>query len=127
MLRVMGRPRTRKAKGPETALQAIFIKRVREELDERQLTPRQFAQMVGAPKERTIYDVLNRGAVPGLTVVAQVAAALQIPAYQLMIERIARQEIPTNIRKLPERYPPIFAVQQKNRTHGKTRRRNTPR
>lgn len=121
----MGRPRTRKPKEPETALQAIFVKRVRAELEERQLSPRQFAQMVGAPKERTIYDVLNRGAVPGLTVVAQVAAALQMPAYELLIERPKNHENLTNIRKLPDRYPSIFAAQQKDRTQGKTRRRNT--
>lgn len=119
MFSPVGRPRTRKVKEPETVLQAIFIKRVKQELEDRQLTPRQFAMLVGAPKERTIYDVLNRGAVPGLTVVHQCAVALNLKATDLLVERAAKESA-TNVRKLPVSYP---SWSEKIGKQGKLRRK----
>lgn len=109
-------------------LQTIFVKRVKEELEDRQLTPRQFAQLTGAPKERTIYDVLNRGAVPGLTVVHQCAVALNMPATALLVDKPRSQELTTGkVRQLREPPTPVFAPQQSNRTNGKTTVRNKSR
>lgn len=100
----MGRPRTRKPKPHETDLQATFVARLRQELDARQLSVLQFAGIKGAPPERTVADVLNFGAVPRLTFIAQCATALNIPASDLLVPRAARQEPMGQIAKLPQRY-----------------------
>lgn len=119
-----GRPRTRPAKPPETVLQAIFIKRVKEELGNISVT--ELSTRPGAPPQRTLNDVINGGVVPGLTVVAGIAAALGVHPWQLMQDKASKsQENLTNVRRLPDRYPSIFAAQQEGRTKSKARRRNT--
>lgn len=122
----MGQPRTRKPKPHETVLQTIFVKRVKQELEDRNLSVLQFSKLTGAPPERTLADVLRAGAVPRLTVVYQCAVALDVPVVSLLLEK-SRQETPTNVRKLPERYKEIFATQHEDRTGSKKSKRNPSR
>lgn len=89
---------------------------------------RELTMREGAPKRRTLTDVLNGGAVPSLTLVHQVATALGVHAWELMKERSRAEESPaTNIKHLPPRYRPIFAPQQSGRTEGKIGRKTKSR
>lgn len=121
-----GRPRTRPPKKHESDLQTLFVKRVKEEMGDRGISSiTELSGKIGAPPQRTLNAVLNEGVVPGLTVVAGVAAALGVHAWELMAEKAKNQENLTNVRKLPERYPSWTAKLHKDRTNGKTRKRNT--
>lgn len=98
----MARYREKKPKTPETQLQAVFVRRVKEEMGEMSVS--QLARRTGAPPQTTLNDVLNAGAVPGLTVVAQIAFALGVHAWELMKER------PTaTVTKIPDFYKPMFS------------------
>jgi hypothetical protein len=124
----MGQPRKKAPKPHETILQTIFVKRVKEELAARELSVLQFSKLIGAPKERTLADVLNAGSVPGLTVVHQCATALGVPVASLLTDMpIRNQEILTNnVRHLP-RLPSVFSRAPKDRTPGQMSKRNKSR
>lgn len=123
----MGQPRKYAAKKHETILQTVFVKRMKEELEARQLSVLAFSRLTGAPRERTLADVLYAGAVPRLTVVHQCAVALNLPVMDLLVDKPTKsQENLTNVRKLPVRYPPIFGARREINTGSKKPKRNTP-
>lgn len=119
----MGRPREKKPQAPKSKAQAMFIRRVREELGETSVTA--LSKRDGAPAQRTINDVLN-GADPKLATVQQIADALNIPVWQLFLEKadVVRLLTPRddNVRKLPEPprmlQKPSFSGRDKGRKTG---------
>lgn len=83
-------------------LQAIFLKRVEEELQRQGLSRAQLAKRVGAPPQTTLNDVML-GADPRLETVYGVATALGIPAISLLTESSA------SLHRLPS-YPSISSA-----------------
>lgn len=79
----MGSSRKKK---PKTALQELFIKRVQEEMDAKGLSQNAVSSRVGGPPQKTFNDVMN-GADPRLETVSQIAFALSVPVWRLMMER----------------------------------------
>lgn len=128
--RMAGRPRTRPPKKHETTLQSLFVRRVLEEMEDQKIfSAAELAGREGAPSKRTLTAVLNDGHVPGLTVVAGIAAALRMQPWELLADRAKAdsRESTTNVRKLPERYGKIFAPHQTDRAITKKPKRNTSR
>lgn len=76
----------REPKSPETPLQAIFIKRVREELESRQWSLLTLATRHGGPAYKTLHDAIERGAVPGMTLIYKTAFALEMQPFELLRE-----------------------------------------
>lgn len=93
---------SQRQKKPKTVLQAIFIKRVKEEMGE--LSGNELSKRPGGPPQTTFNDVLN-GADPRLETVHQIATALNIPAWHLFLEKSdlvrLRTETPNNVREFP--------------------------
>jgi hypothetical protein len=123
----MARPRKRKPKPHETTLQSLFVKRVLEEMGDISIS--KFCERVGAPPQTSLNDVLNFGAVPGLTLVYQVATALDLSPWELLKEKpIENQEILTSkVRQLRQQPPPIFGQRNNIRTQGKIPAKNKAR
>lgn len=111
----MGRPREKKKKEPQSRLQAIFIKRVFEELARQGISQNQLSQRERGPDQKTLNDVLN-GADPRLKTVQQIALALDVPAISLLTESTA------TIHHLPG-YPPIENVEKGEKSHRQDRDR----
>lgn len=68
---------TRKKREPrklETELQALFVNRVKDELEVRGWSLLTLSQRHGGPAYKTLYDAIERGAVPGLTLISKIAA-----------------------------------------------------
>lgn len=118
-----GRPRTRAPRAHETSLQTLFVKRVKQEMaDQGVVSITELSRRTGAPPQRTLQAVLNEGVVPGLTVVHGIAEALNIRPWELMLEKKREAEVVQDkVRPFPVRYKPW----SKNRTVGKTPKRNT--
>lgn len=124
----MGQPRKKTAKRPETHLQAVFIKRMKEELEKRQLSVLGFSKLEGAPRERTLADVLHAGAVPRLTLVHQCAVALNIPVISLLVDGPAASQETMTGKVHPLRPPPAKLLSPaKHRTQGQISKRNKSR
>lgn len=83
-----------KKKAPKTTLQALFIRRVQQEMDARDLSENALCARVGGLKQRTLNDVMN-GADPRLETVYKIATALGINPWHLFLEA---QDIPANVR-----------------------------
>ena len=81
-------------KSPKTPLQALFLRRVQQELDARGLSQNALCGRVGGLKQRTLNDVMN-GADPRLETVYQVATALGINPWHLFVEA---EDIPASAR-----------------------------
>lgn len=118
----MGRPREKEKKKPKTPLQELFIRRVLEEKGE--LSATAIAGRKGGPKQRTLNDILN-GADPRLEAVYRIATALNIPAWQLFLEKadVVRLLTPRsdNVSKLPE--PP--RILDRGHLHSRDKKRRT--
>lgn len=116
-----GRPRKHPTRPPETPLQELFIKRVREEMVAQGLSENGLAARIKYLPQRTISDVLNTGKVPKLTTVYQIAIALGVHPWELMRPKdgVARSG---NVSKLPERYQPIFPTKEQSDSAVKPRR-----
>jgi hypothetical protein len=75
-------------------LQAVFLKRVQEEMANQRINPNQLSKRVGAPRQTTINDVML-GADPRLETVHGIAIALGVPAVSLLTEsRTAVHQLP---------------------------------
>ncbi len=85
----------KRRKAPKTTLQTVFLKRVQEEMVRQKISRNALAKRVGAPRQRTLNDVMN-GADPRLETVFQIATALGIPAWQLMTESASQTSNVTN-------------------------------
>lgn len=113
---VAGRTRERRKREPKTPLQALFIRRVGEELHRLGWSVNELgvkSKSLGGAPQRTIADVMS-GADPRLETVYQIATALGLPAYQLLTESDGKRQsrFPDNVRELPKP-PGMFAPQQK--------------
>jgi transcriptional regulator with XRE-family HTH domain len=82
-------------------LQAIFLRRVKEELARQEISQNQLSKREGAPAQKTINDML-KGADPRLETVQSVADALGVPVVSLLLDT----RLTSNIQKLPS-YPTI--------------------
>jgi len=100
--------RRAKKREPKSHLQAIFMKRVAEEMEKQQVSGLGLSKREGAPPQRTLADVLN-GADPRLETVEAFAKALGVMAVDLLTEV---KKLPDNVRKLPG-YPPIIGRDEK--------------
>ena len=74
----------------------------------------QLAARTGAPPQSTLNDVLNGGAVPGLTVIYQIAFALGVNAFELLRER-AEPESTKMIARIPDLYPSAFGQHRQSK------------
>ena len=82
----MALDKKRLRKQPKSVLQALFIKRVWEELGERGLSPNALSQRPGGPAQKTLDDALA-GSDPRLKTVSEIAVALGIQPWELLMER----------------------------------------
>ena len=87
---------------PKTDLQKLFLKRIQEELDARGLSRNALCSRVGGPPQTTFNDVM-RGADPRLETIHQIATALGMPAWKLLIEKsdIAAAPVAENVTSFP--------------------------
>lgn len=114
-------------KAPKTRLQALFIKRVEEELERLQISRNELCGRVGAPKQSTFNEIMN-GADPRLEQIQKISDALGVHACDLLTESSAVGESlhrSANVRKLPT-YPPMIGQQAKpsgHKSHDRRRRR----
>lgn len=113
-------------KKPKTVLQALFIKRVEQELERQGISRNALAGRTGAPSQSTLNEILN-GSDPRLEQVHKIAVALGVQAYELLAERPVGESLQTgnNIRHLPS-YPPMIGQGAKpmvNKAHDKRKRR----
>jgi hypothetical protein len=103
---------SKRSKKPRTVLQALFIKRVKEEMGA--LSGNELSRRPGGPPQTTFNDVMN-GADPRLETVYQIATALNIPAWHFFIERTdlvrlrtgSPTEPPSSVTSLPG-YPKML-------------------
>lgn len=79
--------KTRKKK-PKTPLQALFLSRVEEELEKQELSRSGLCRRPGGPSQSTFNEVMN-GSDPRLETVAEIAAALDVPAWTLLTHKTA--------------------------------------
>lgn len=101
-------------KAPKTDTQALFIKRVEEELKRLQISRNELSRRVGAPSQSTLNEILN-GAEARLTQIHKIATALGVQVWELFKERQAvgeSRQPGNNVRKLPD-FPPIIGQQAK--------------
>lgn len=110
----MGKRQPRK---PETDTQATLMRRIEQELERRQLSEAGLARNAGM-NQKTLNNIIN-GAVPKLTQVHDIALGLGVTVSDLLsADQLQSQETPTNVHKLPRRYPPpspgvrIFGAKQ---------------
>lgn len=102
-------PRKRKhpPTAPKTDLQAVFLKRVGEQLAVLGISRLALSKRVGGPPQKTLNDVMN-GADPRLETVHQIATALGVPAWTLFVESVQAErkvlEFPT--------YPKVFSARE---------------
>jgi transcriptional regulator with XRE-family HTH domain len=101
-------------------LQAVFLKRVDEEMKKQGISRNQLAQRVGAPPQTTLNDVML-GADPRLETVFGFAVALGVAPVSLLTESTTQTGI---IYKLPV-YPKI-ATASEPATSKKRRDRKKP-
>lgn len=104
-----------KKKPLRSHLQAVFLKRVREEMEAQGLTSiNQLAAREGAPPQTTLNDILSMQSDPRLSQVQKIAVALgQTTAVSLLTESIA-VAVPRgkNVHQMPDPYPSIFGKPQ---------------
>jgi transcriptional regulator with XRE-family HTH domain len=91
--------KSQRAKEPKTVTQAMFLHRVNQELERQKVTRNGLCQRPGAPTQSTFNEVMN-GADPRLETVHQIAAALNVPAWTLFVERPA-SGFPYNVTEFP--------------------------
>lgn len=91
-----------KVKEPKTPLQALFLKRVQEEMDKRGLSRAGLSGRTGGPSQTTFNDTM-RGSDPRLETVYEIATALGIQAWQLLRESadVERENV-TNVKNFPQ-------------------------
>ena len=87
---------------PKSHLQALFLKRLDEELSARELTVNAFTKRAGAPGQSTMNPIFNATTDPRLGTVDKIANALGIPAWHLFIER---SDIPSHRRGTISKFP----------------------
>lgn len=124
---LVGVPKTdkpTKKKPIKSALQEVFLKRVREEMGAQGLlhqdgTPNitQLARRVGAPPQTTLNDIVSLQADPRLEQVNKIATALEVPAISLLTEKAIG-----NIHNLP--IVPTISGRMDKASANKTRDRN---
>lgn len=94
-------PSTRK-KEPKTALQELFLKRVREEMKHRGIpSTNALANRAGAPRQSTLNDVMN-GADPSLETVTKIAFALGVEPWRLLVEEDPAVRKRTTVATFPQ-------------------------
>jgi transcriptional regulator with XRE-family HTH domain len=111
----------RKAKKKEvkSPLQAVFLRRLHDEMERQGLSGNALAQREGAPPQRTIADVLN-GADPRLETVNGLAVALGVRPVDLLTQA---KGIPEKVHQISP-YPPILGrADNRERTFPADRRR----
>jgi len=74
----------RRRKPPKSGLQTLLIARVTEEMEARGLNPNALSRRPGAPKQRTLDDVIYGGADPRLSTVQQIADGLGVHPLELL-------------------------------------------
>jgi lambda repressor-like predicted transcriptional regulator len=122
-IRGVGKRQPRK---PETDTQATLMRRIEQELARRGVSEASLARSAGM-NQKTLNDIIN-GAVPKLTQVHNIALGLGVTVSDLLdAGQLRSQEIPTNVRRLPDRYPPIFPKGNQDRTGGQMSKRNKSR
>lgn len=88
----------------KSPLQAVFLKRVQEEMRRQGLeNPTQLSKRVGAPPQTTLNDILSLQADPRLSQIHKIAQALSVSAVSLLTELNVSSG---NITALPS-VPPI--------------------
>jgi transcriptional regulator with XRE-family HTH domain len=81
----------------------VFVKRLKEELQRQGISINALSRREGAPKQRTLNDVVN-GADPRLETVDQIATALGVPAWTLFVEQ---DQYTRRVVEFPT-YPKVF-------------------
>lgn len=100
-LKGVARPRKhRPPKPPLTPLHALFVRRVKEELEDKKLNATNL-QDYGAV-QRTLWDVLNIASDPRLSTLYRTATALGMEASQLLRERQESKQFSSNVTPFPE-------------------------
>jgi hypothetical protein len=112
---------TTRHKRPQSVLQELFMKRVREEMAG--LSENELSKRPGGPRQKTLNDVLN-GADPRLKTVHEIATALNRPAWTLFVEssdlRRAKPEAPVNVSQMPE-LPRMLGTESVTKSQRKSR------
>ena len=103
---------------PKTTLNALFMKRVEEEIEAQRATQNQVANRVGAVRQRTLNDILN-GADPRLSTVFQVATAIGCQPWELLVEKGVRRETTTTEQFVTVLPQPARALPAKGKSNGK--------
>lgn len=106
---------------PKTHLQALFLKRLVQEMAAQNLNTNSLSKREWAPPQRTIHDVLA-GRDPTLETVWRLAIALDVPAHELMREKPEGAVSPRGVSPLPS-YPRI--LQQPESSYRKKKARDS--
>lgn len=116
---VSGVPRPRKTpkvrKEPKTTSHAIFMRRIKEELEEKKLNPNAL-EAFGAV-QRTLQDALD-GADSRLSTIHRTAKALGLDAWQLLKDRQNEQAPGGNVTKFPPASPMLSREDHPARRRG---------
>lgn len=92
----------RKKKAPKSGLQSVFVARVLEEMESRGLNPNSLSKRPGAPKQRTLDDVVYGGADPRLSTVQQVADGLGMHPLELLSQSVRGRDKTLQFPRYPD-------------------------